>query len=409
MTHRDRLLAAIDGHPTDQLPWAPRMDLWSISLAARGDLPTEFTGLDTAGISDVLGVACHAVRGDFTIPRDPGDLILRGLGFDNHPDYPFRVELDGLEADFHSDGENLRTTFRTPAGDIHTHLQMTAAMKREGISLPFFQSYAIESVDDLDAVARIFEHLRVVPTPERYAAFHQRIGDRGLAVAAGPLAASPIHLMLHELMAMDRFYYMYADARQALEDLALHMEPFYQAALEAVALCDAEVVFWGANYDRDLTWPPFFREQITPWLQRVADRLHAAGKRLLTHTDGENEGLLPLYPECRIDVAESVCPQPMTRCTLRQVRDGLRQDIPGQDTPVQGITVWGGIPSVALLPDSMSGAAFEDYLDGVFAELGSGDHLILGVSDNVPPDADLDRLARITERAATFGPVTPQK
>lgn len=397
MTHRDRLLAAIDGRPTDQLPWAPRMDLWAISLTARGALPEPFHGLDTAGIADALGVACHAVRGDFTIRRDPGDLLLRGLGVDNHPDFPYRVELVGLEADFDADGENLRTTFHTPAGDIHTHLQMTAAMKREGISLPFFQSYAIESVDDLDAVAHIFDHLRVVPAPERYAAFHQRIGDRGLAVAAGPIAASPVHFILHELVAMDRFYYLYADARDALEDLGRHMEPFFEATLEAVAACEAEVVFWGANYDQDLTWPPFFQEQIAPWLQRVADRLHGVGKRLLTHTDGENEGLLPLYPSCRFDVAESVCPQPMTRCTLRQVREGVGP----------GITVWGGIPSVALLPDSMDDAAFEAYLDEAFAELGAGDHLILGVSDNVPPDADLDRLARIGERAAAFGPVQP--
>jgi len=77
------------------------------------------------------------------------------------------------------------------------------------------------------------------------------------------------------------------------------------------------------------------------------------------------------------------------------------------DVRTAGITVWGGVASVALLPDSMDDAAFEAYLDELFAELGSGDHLILGVSDNVPPDADLERLARIGERAAAFGPVRP--
>ncbi len=397
MNHRERMLATIDGRPTDRLPWAPRLDLWALALNARGTLPDAYRGLDTAGLADAMGVACHAVRGDFTIRRDPADLLLRGLGVDNHPDFPYRVELMDLETEFDTDGENLRTTIHTPDGDVCTHLQMTAAMRRDGISLPFFRSHAIEAVDDLNAVARIFEHLRVIPAPERYAGFRQRIGDRGLAVAAGPIAASPVHLMLHELMPMDRFYYLYADARAALEDLAGHMEPFFTALLEAVAHSDAEVVFWGGNYDHDLTWPPFFQEQIMPWLQRVADRLHRAGKRVLTHTDGENEGLLPLYPACRFDVAESVCPQPMTRCSLRQVRKALDPEI----------TVWGGIPSVALLPESMDDAAFQAYLDDVFSGLGTGDHLILGVSDNVPPDADLDRLAEIGARAAAFGPVVP--
>ena len=70
-------------------------------------------------------------------------------------------------------------------------------------------------------------------------------------------------------------------------------------------------------------------------------------------------------------------------------------------------TVWGGIPAVALMDRSMSDDAFERHMDMLFAELGSGKRLILGVSDNVPVDANLDRLARISERVRAFGPVVP--
>jgi len=385
------------GEPTDRLPWAPRMDLWSIALNSRGHLPGGFQGLDTVGIARRLGTACHAVRADFTQARSPDDLILRGVGFDNHPDFPYQVVLRDLPADFEHDAENQITTFHTACGDLTTHLQMTAAMKLDGISLPFHRSFAIDSAADFDKVACIFDHLEVVPAPERYGRFHARVGEEGVAVAAGPIAASPMHLILHELVAMDQFFYLYVDAREGLGELATRMTPVYEAILETVAESDAEVVFWGANYDQDLTWPPFFEEHIAPWLRWVSDRLHRAGKLLLTHTDGENQGLLPLYGDCRFDVAESVCPAPMTRGTLAQLREGM---------PPQ-TTVWGGIPSVALLPDAMDGAAFEAYFDKVFAELGTGERLILGVSDNVPPDADLDRLRRITERVEAFGPVRP--
>ena len=44
MTHRERMLAAIRGEPTDQLPWAPRMDLWYIAQRARGTLPKNLLG-----------------------------------------------------------------------------------------------------------------------------------------------------------------------------------------------------------------------------------------------------------------------------------------------------------------------------------------------------------------------------
>lgn len=397
MTHREQMLATLRGEPTELIPWAPRMDLWCIANRERGTLPKKFEELNTAGIADVLGVACHAIRADFTLARDPWDFALRGLGIENHPDAPYRVELKGLRMEFSHEQDTYRTRIWTSAGEISFALVHTAEMRREGISIPFVQEFAIRSADDFEAVAEVFEHLEVIPTPEAYADFHRRIGERGLAVANGAIGASPMHGIFHDLVPQEEFFYLYADDRPALARLARRMEPFYVQALDAALRSEAEVVFWGANYDQNLTWPAFFESEITPWLQRASDRAHAAGKFLLTHTDGENHKLLPLYPACRFDVAESVCPHPMTRCTLQEARQGMGPRI----------TVWGGIPSVALLTDQMDDREFESYLDGVFARLGTGERLFLGVSDNVPPDADLTRLDRIRERVVAFGPVRP--
>lgn len=394
MTHRQRMLATIRGEPTDQIPWAPRMDLWYIAHKARGTLPAQFAGMNMVQVAEVLDVACHAIGADFTLPSN-GDNRLRALGLDNHQDYPYRIELRGLPIESSDDGEELRTLVKTPAGDLFLHLHRSPQMARDGISLPFVKSYAIRSADDFEKVAQVFDHLVVVPTPENYRAFRQRMGEQGLAVARGPLAASPIHLILHELVAMDQFFYLYHDEREAMHALAKRMEPFFDAALEALAACEAEVIFWGANYDQDLTWPPFFAEEIAPWLKKVSDRLHSVGKYVLTHTDGENKRLLPLYPACNFDVAESFCPTPMTKTTLAEMLAGLRPQT----------TVFGGVPSVALLDNAMSDAVFAAYLDDLFASIGAGDHLILGVSDNVPPDANLARLEVIKQRVAAFGPV----
>jgi uroporphyrinogen-III decarboxylase len=396
MTHQERMLATIRGQPTDQIPWAPRMDLWTIAQRARGTLPPQFEGLNMVQVAELLDVGCHAIGADVTLP-DAGDRRLRGLGIDNHQDYPYRVELRGLPMKSSRDGPDLRTEIRTSAGDVFMHLHSSQSMARDGISLPFVKAYPIRSVEDFEPVAQIFEHLEVIPTPDAYRAFHQRVGEQGVAVARGPVAASPMHLILHELTAMDQFFYLYHDERDAMHRLAQRMTPFFEAALDALVACDAEVVFWGANYDQDLTWPPFFQAEIAPWLKRVSDRLHAAGKLVLTHTDGENSKLLPLYPACGFDVAESFCPAPMTKVTLAQMLAGLRPHI----------TVFGGIPSVALLESSMADAVFEFTLTELFASIGAGDHLILGVADNVPPDANLERLEEIKQRIAAFGPVYP--
>jgi len=394
------MLAAIRGNPTDEIPWAPRLDLWYLAQRARGTLPEKLTNLNTAEVADAFGVGCHSQRADFTLSsRNPEDIMLRGLGLENHPDFPYRLELRGLPVEFRREGDSLQTRFRTSAGEVHTHLIYSDQMRRDGISLPFVEHYAVNSADDLEAMAQIFEHLEVIPNPEGYAGFHRRIGHRGLAIANGIIGASPMHLIFHEFVSQENFIFLYLDERERLTELAKRMEPFYEKVLDAVLSCKAEGVYWGANYDENVTWPSFFEEEIAPWLKKVADRLHAADKFLLTHTDGESERLLPLYPRCEFDVADSVCPKPMTRCTLKQIREAMGPKV----------TTWGGLCSVAFLDGAMDDANFETYLDQTFNDIGTGERLIFGVSDNVPPDANLSRLERVKERIRAFGPVDPKQ
>jgi hypothetical protein len=67
------------------------------------------------------------------------------------------------------------------------------------------------------------------------------------------------------------------------------------------------------------------------------------------------------------------------------------------------ITIFGGVPSVALLEESMIEEEFEAHMRGLFAEIAPGDRFILGVSDMVPPDAKWERLVRIAEMVEQWG------
>ena len=133
MTHKERLLATMNGKPTDQIPWAPRMDLWYIANKARNTLPPAFENTNTVEMAQILSSACHAVGADFTL-HNGRDITLSGLGLDNHADYPYRVELQNLPMQSDDDGENLITHIQTPTGPIHSHLFRSEQMKRDGIS-----------------------------------------------------------------------------------------------------------------------------------------------------------------------------------------------------------------------------------------------------------------------------------
>jgi len=139
-------------------------------------------------------------------------------------------------------------------------------------------------------------------------------------------------------------------------------------------------------------------EYVTPYLAASADKLHAAGKFLLSHTDGENKGLLPFFIDGKIDIADSITPAPMTSLTLGAVRGAFDSS---------KITVWGGVPSVSVLENSMSDYEFDAFINDLFEQIGCGDHLILSIADTAPPDMKFSRLERIAKMAKEFGPIRP--
>lgn len=133
---------------------------------------------------------------------------------------------------------------------------------------------------------------------------------------------------------------------------------------------------------------------MAPRLNRATDQLRAAGKYLLTHTDGENRGLLPAYKLCRFDVADSVCPAPMTKVTMREYREFF-----GQRT-----TIWGGIPSSLMLSNACSNVDFRQFVWTLIRDCRPYDHLILGIADTTPPAADFDRIRYLAEECAKTWP-----
>ena len=395
MTRKQRMLSAIAGDPLDMIPWAPRLDLWYNANKRAGTLPVKYKKATLTQIVDDLDMGYHAVIPDFKDLRDPGDEVHRALGIYNLRAMPYATVLEnvGVEVDYR--GDETVVEYHTPVGDIRTRVLYDEAMRKAGVSITHVLECAIKSGRDYAAVGYIFENARVIRNYDGYAEFAADIGERGLAVAFVSLAASPMHLLQRELMPMHLFFYELYDHPEEIGQCASKIGGYLDRVFEAVAECPAETFLLGANYDAGITYPPFFAEHILPWLKRMADRLHQAGKLLFTHADGENTGLLEYYLASRIDAADSICPHPMTKLSFREVRDVF----------AGAITIMGGVPSICLLPEVMPNADFEAYLDQFFQELGSGDRLILGISDTAPPSADFERMLRIGDRVKAWGPV----
>mgnify|MGYP001565693576 CR=1 FL=1 len=389
MTNRERVLAAVRGDPVDRMPWVPRLEFWHRARLRSGALPAELRSLSLVEISDRLGSGHYHVIPDFTdCPRD-FDMLDRALGIFNLPVLPYRVTLDGVDRRVlrHDDRETI-LEYHTPVGSLRTATIFTDEMLDGGSSMSWITEHPIREPRDFETVGYIFSHLRVEPQFDGYLAKRDEVGDRGIVIGYTSGCAGPLHHIMKELMPMEQFFYALHDYPAEMHRLADQIEPFYARILEIAAASPAEVVLYGGNYDDSITYPAFFRKYILPRLRDYAGVLHGKGKYLLTHTDGENRKLLPLYREANFDVADSVCPHPMTSCTLEE----LRQAFAGR------IAIWGGIPSVLLCPDSATTPQFRSFIDDVVARYGRESRFILGVSDMVPSDAEWDRMQYITEK-----------
>ena len=395
MTFKQQMLAVLEGKPTRRIPWVPRLDLWHRANQRAGPLPERFRHASLLELVDDLGWGYHGVVPDFQDLRSPDDDMHRALGIVNLHRMPIRTVFDGVDCRATRDGDRTIVEYGTPIGTLTTVTVYDERMRAAGITISHVERYAFSGPGDYASLEYLFRHARVEPNYEGYVREAERIGDRGFVVAYVSAAASPMHLIQRDVMPLETFFFEQHDRPDAVGALAEAIRGYWQEMLAVAAQCPAEVFLLGANYDSAIQHPRFFAEHIQPGLGEFAAMLHAQGKYLLTHADGENKGLLDLYLASDLDIADSVCPWPMTKLTMGEVCRAF----------AGRITIMGGIPSVSLVKDSMTDAQFEHFLDDFFQQIRGGGHLLLGVSDTTPPAADFLRLLAVAKRVEEFGPV----
>ena len=396
---KKRLLNAIRGLPNDELPYIPRLDIWYKANKNRGALPAKYKNATLKELTEDLGLGYHYVIPDFKEyagAEDERDVDV-GLGHYRFNTKPYRVEFHNIKRKIEADGKGkTRVEYITPAGSVTTAYCYDERMKADGLTINVITEHALKTDKDYDTLAFIYENCEVVPDYGGYESFkNEVVGDNGLCVAYAGMWASPMHYIVKDLMDFERFCYESFDNPGRLSWLASKLDPFFDAIFDAAAGSSAELVLSGCNYDTSITPPPMFKEHITPYLKKQSGKLHSLGKLLITHTDGENTGLLSEYIDSEIDVADSICPAPMTPQTLTGIREAFDDKI----------TIWGGLPSVCFLEQSMSEYDFDAFLAGTFESVGDGRRLILGIADTTPPDAKFERVLKVAEMARRFGRV----
>ncbi|MCG3189021.1 MAG: Glutamate mutase sigma subunit [Burkholderiaceae bacterium] len=394
-THKSRILAALRGQEVDRVPYVPRLDLWYLANSFSGTLPKPYANTPQNDIARAEGWSVYFRFADNLLDAEQQKMYLhRGIGVFGTRDtvYDFVLPRD-IEVRVQRDNGRITVEYHTPLGKVSTTMFYDEASQKLGITSPMIIDHLIKSPADYPAACWLFEHMDVVPNFARFERWQrEELRDDGVAVAQGYMGASPVHQIQRDLIDPTQFFFHYTDHNANLMELAARLEPLFDKALRICTESPAEVVWWGANYDDMLTYPPYFEREISPWVGKAARALAARGKLLLGHCDGENEGLMDLVRDSGMHIAESICPAPMTKISLAEYYRRWSSRL----------TLWGGIPSTIVLAET-SDADFEAYMSQLFQAIAPGRRMLIGIADQVPPGAIFARLQRIGERALKEG------
>lgn len=67
--------------------------------------------------------------------------------------------------------------------------------------------------------------------------------------------------------------------------------------------------------DENLISPQHYREFCIPYYRKITELLHAGGKLVSTHLDGNFKGYMPYLHETGFDILDGCTPAPMTNWT----------------------------------------------------------------------------------------------
>jgi uroporphyrinogen-III decarboxylase len=161
-----------------------------------------------------------------------------------------------------------------------------------------------------------------------------------------------------------------------------------EALLDMLCACPIEIINFGDNVHQAMCPPPLFREFVMPQYQRRNERLRAAGKKTYPHWDGDCGQLLPYARDCGFEGIEAITPLPQGDVTLEQVRDALGDRI-----------LLDGIPCT----DFLFGTHIESLLENTHKCIEYfHPHLVLGISDEISPVGDIERVRKVSEIVAEY-------
>lgn len=358
MTDRERVQRTFAGEPVDRVCWQPRLEHWFRYRQKTGTMPERYEGMDLFEVYDDLGCAVR------------------------YAGRPLVFEYEKCALRIEGDEHGRVTYYETPIGTLTEVIQYG----EEGTS-GHRAKFPVESLEDIPVMEYFLSDERVCFDHEQFDAIEQRLGDRGVCQFYFP--RSPLMRLIINYVGFEQTIYLLHDHRERVEQFMDHIERCDDQMFEVLCDSPTRILNFGDNIDGWLTPPPLFERYLVPLYEKRCEQLHAAGKFTHIHMDGALKPLLPWLSRLPQHGIEAPTPLPQGDVELEALCDAMGGGI-----------MLDGIPCVHFLPD-FPVAELEECVETLL-EL-QGPRLILGISDEISPPGDIERVRLVTEMVEGSG------
>ena len=353
LSFRDMNLAIFRGEDPGGVLWQPRLEYWYDVNKKRGALPEH---LKEASLLDVYEYCDASVR-----------------YFTN----PLRWRYNNVRITERWENEKrLRRTWQTPVGTLTDVLHYD----EWGLSA-YNTKYKLKKPEDFRVLEFILQDEEWYWDQEAYEQDVQRVGERGTPQFY--FRRSPIQGLFIEHTGFEKTVYMMNDHPALIQHYVEVASEADNAMYEVLCQAPVQILNFGENIDATMDPPPIWSEHLVPYYRQRVEQLHGAGKFVHIHVDGTMRPLLPHLRDCPWDGIEAATPVPQGDVTLEEIKEALGDRV-----------LLDGIPALHFLPCFSTEMLMECVKQVV--EL-FYPRLVLGISDEMPPDGDIERARLVGE------------
>ncbi|MEM2926026.1 MAG: uroporphyrinogen decarboxylase family protein [Candidatus Bathyarchaeia archaeon] len=363
MTPRERMLAVFKGLKVDRILWQPRLHHWYDVNKKLGTLPSRYRNASIIEIYDDLRATPRSYHF-----FNPCIRTLQGG----------KVEVETWE-----DEMTIRRKYRTPKGVLRESIRKT-----EYGTATYHIEYPVKSIEDLRVLAYIVEGQEFEFDKEAYLRAMEEVGERAESIVGVPHL--PIMRLIVSYMGFGATVKALWKHPREVEDFLSLLDASDDRRFKVIKESPIRIVNFGDNIHHDLVSPPWFRKYVLPYYQRRTKELHEAGKFCTSHWDGNVGKVLPFVRQTGLDGIECLTPKPQGDVTLEEIKEALGDKI-----------LIDGLPATHFLP-SVSREELRTFVEKVLKMFYP--HLILGISDMLPPGGDIEKVRFVSELVEAFEP-----